>query len=688
MFCENCGNEIEKGSRFCPVCGHKVDEADAGFKGRKRTGNPARAVHKNIIYGVLGVFAVLLAVFGSIRLFGGGTRIGKTLSEKIFLTPADKLANMSPDEFADLLDEEDALYERNERYIVTSSTDSFMGYDCIYGYGEYDDDIGGVPSGMAWKAPSLYYMIAFDSNDDFKEGQKKIKKYLEKNQVKKTRPLKTKGYYYSGNTYLVECSDKETELFFDKMENMDEFELFGYGNSLVRNYTAEAKKEEDDRIDKSELKKQVNRMDYRMYKFVQVCYPEFDEELEKMFPRDKSYTNRICYIQVTSLPMTRDQYIAFAGTWGYDAISNKEIDLDKFDPDFDPDEFQGNYVALPWQDQSVDKNDEQIDYEDFVSYCQYFMQEHNYNLLSGEYVTDDLEKRFWYLKWFQWDIETGRFADFSEYNGSVETYLAAEENYNCNTLAPFESETEKAVYLAERNYNPETGKWFTSQKEKEDWLFMNYCYNISSGKVVGREVVDALAEYERFLNELKGNMRGVSISGRLVYLDDDDVPECILLDDIQAASRAPADSIMYLLSYQDGLRIEKTIEIAIMGYQCLSGSGLLCVGGDQGSYFDSQFKRTDVYGNYEIIKLTDSFETAGIAVWNRTYAMDDSFMNGNFEINGKQTSEEELNRYIESFGFDPSDFTYDLKSLYESYDNKNLASIIELYQDLESGEKN
>ncbi len=228
------------------------------------------------------------------------------------MASADQLAGMSPDDFMEMLDDEDTLYQKDRSYIYTSSTDSFMGYDCIYSYGEYDDDIGATPSGLAWKTNSFYYIIAFDSNDDFKEGQKKLKKYLERNLVKKSKPLKTKGAFLSGNTYLVECSDKGTDLIFDKLDTIDDLELFGEDNSLVRNYAAEA--EEDGQLDKRVLLKQIDSMDYKMYKFVQVSYPTFDEELEQRFPRDKSYTDHVCYIQVTSLPMTQEQYIAFAGT--------------------------------------------------------------------------------------------------------------------------------------------------------------------------------------------------------------------------------------------------------------------------------------------------------------------------------------------------------------------------------------
>ena len=28
MFCEKCGNKLDRGDRFCPVCGNPVDEAE------------------------------------------------------------------------------------------------------------------------------------------------------------------------------------------------------------------------------------------------------------------------------------------------------------------------------------------------------------------------------------------------------------------------------------------------------------------------------------------------------------------------------------------------------------------------------------------------------------------------------------------------------------------------------------
>ena len=54
---------------------------------------------------------------------------------------------------------------------------------------------------------------------------------------------------------------------------------------------------------------------------------------------------------------------------------------------------------------------------------------------------------------------------------------------------------------------------------------------------------------------------------------------------------------------------------------------------------------------------------------------------------GSSASEQEMLQYIQSFGFDPSSFTFDFKNLYISHEKKNKASIIELYQALERGGK-
>ncbi|MCI8837355.1 MAG: zinc ribbon domain-containing protein [Hungatella sp.] len=685
MFCEKCGNEIEKGGKFCSVCGQKVETAEGRFKGPKMTGKPAGVLSRKLILGFVLICAVVAAGIGCVKLFGQGKRMGNTLPEKLFLAPADQLANMSLDDLADMLDEEGALYEEDTYYIMTSSTDYFMGYDCIFGYGEYDNHIGAPPSGLAGKSFSFNCIVAFDSNDDFKEGQKELSNYLEKSLVKKGSPLKTKGKFFSGNTYLVECSDKGIDLFFDKFDSIDDLGFFGVDNSLVRNYAAEAG--EDGQLDKTVLKELIDSMDYEMYKFVQISYPTFDEELEGMFPRDKSYTNHVCYIQVTSLPMTQDQYIAFAGTWGYDAINGKKIDLSEFEPDLDPDQFQENSMRLPWHLLWVSEDDEFIDYEDFVLSCMYFMQEHDYNLLSGEYVKNHLEKKLWYLKWFGWNIDSDEPApDLSEYRGSVEIYMAIEDDFNCSTLVPFESETEKAVFLGERNYNVETGEWFTDPTVRDNWLLKNYGYDSFSGKFLDKEVVDGLAEYERFLNELKDNMSGVLIEGSMLYLNDDDMPECIFVDSLNAGSRAPGDSSVYILSYQNGRLIEKDMQIPIMSYQGISKSGLICVGGNQGSYFDHEARKQYSYGSYEIIELGDSFETVGVVSWDEEYDLDGNFLNGTFEVNGSPVSEEEMYRHVESFGFDTSSFDY-TESIYTSYDNNTLASITKLYQDLERGEK-
>ena len=39
MFCENCGNELNEGQKFCPKCGHKIELVEVEKKGLSDTTN-------------------------------------------------------------------------------------------------------------------------------------------------------------------------------------------------------------------------------------------------------------------------------------------------------------------------------------------------------------------------------------------------------------------------------------------------------------------------------------------------------------------------------------------------------------------------------------------------------------------------------------------------------------------------
>lgn len=39
MFCENCGNELNEGQKFCPKCGHKLEPVEVEKKELSDTTN-------------------------------------------------------------------------------------------------------------------------------------------------------------------------------------------------------------------------------------------------------------------------------------------------------------------------------------------------------------------------------------------------------------------------------------------------------------------------------------------------------------------------------------------------------------------------------------------------------------------------------------------------------------------------
>ncbi len=451
MFCIKCGKKIDDDSVFCPYCGQKVNDP-------VETKNLSSGVSKEPISGgmknkmpLVGIAVALVAVAAVVLCVikvAGGDKFGKTLPEKLFLMSAEDHASLTWEDVRDMLDEEGTLYQQIDESVQTSTTDSFMGYDCIYGYGEYSNNVGAAPSGVAWISTSPYFYVAFNTEEDFKDGQESIKKYLEKELEQNSVALKTDSLFLSGDTYLIECSDKGVDEFWDKLLTWEdgsvdiENDLFGDDNSLLRK--CKELIQSGEKLDEKAFREIADSMDYKMYKFVQVCYPQMEDGVREMFPRDKSYTDYMCVLQIVCVPMTEEQYIAFAGTWGYDAVSHKDIDLSKFETDIDLSVWEDDNIKLPWQDESIEM-------KDAAKRVLFFMQEYDYDLLSGEYLKDDMEKRKWYLDHFRWDIHTNTKVDLEEYRGAVEIYLAVTDDYNSATHKPFESELDKALYLAEVN---------------------------------------------------------------------------------------------------------------------------------------------------------------------------------------------------------------------------------------------
>lgn len=550
MFCAKCGKKIDNDSDFCLFCGQKINAKVDIKRISDRVSEKAKAPEgqksKMLLIGITAILvtvAVVVVVFFIVKVIDG-SRFGKTFSERLFLSSAEDYTTMTGEHFKEMLDDEEILYMQMDKGVMTSLTDPFMGYDCIYGYGEYDNDFGATPSGVAWISDSSYFYVAFDTEDDFKDGQESIKKYLEKELVKKSVALKTDGYFSSGNTYLVECSDEGVDEFWDKLPTMEdgsvviENNLFGDDNSLLRKCKRHI--QSGKKLDKKAFRKITDSMGYKMYKFVQVCYLQMEDGVRKMFPSDKSYTDYMCVLQVVCIPMTEEQYIAFAGIWGYDAIEHKDIVLSKIETDIDLSVWEDEYIRLPWQDAGKEM-------KDAAENVLYFMQEHDYDLLSGEYVKDDMEKRKWYLDHFRWDIRTNTEAELEEYRNSVEIYLAVTNNYNSAMHKPFESELDKALYLADKDYNMDTGGDFRGADEKRLYFMQKYCYDIAPQKKMGAAIAEAFFAYTDYIENTFKEDRIIGYN--LIYIDDDDVPECLVWVGGAWDDRA---EIVYVLSNKGG----------------------------------------------------------------------------------------------------------------------------------------
>lgn len=559
MFCARCGKEIDDDSTFCPFCGQNTEEPVESSGG----GEPKESVKmpgKKIMGGIAVIAVVLLVVFGISKVIGGISNRAKSLPEKLFAMSAEEYISLTREEFKGMLEEEGTLYEELDLNVRTLTTDDFMGCDCIYGYGAYDDDWGATPAYTAGLSDCAYFVLAFETEEDFKDGQKSVKKYLEKEIVKKSGILKTDGAFWSGDTYLVECSDKGVDEIWKKLSEKNDRENF-YSYWIYDNYTLAERTgiiDKDSQINEEALLKALEDMDYKMYKFVQVCYPQMDNDLRSYFPSDKSYTDYTCCIQVTCLPMTEEDYILFAGQWGYDAISGKEIDIDEFKESVDR-----NLVNAYFDENASDDSEVRRDLEKELYIRLYMMENHKFNMFSKAYIESEDEKKLWYIHNFDWDTDADASIDLSNYRNSSSIYCAVECNYNSDTSEYFESELDRALYLADKDYKADTGEYFESEVEKRFWFMKNYSYDIESGEEVDEQTADALIGYQVAYSEWLTTLDlKYHTYMTLADLNSDNIPELIVVDrknyrKVVSNARAQRDTDAYdfdvfIASYKAG----------------------------------------------------------------------------------------------------------------------------------------
>lgn len=65
MFCSNCGNEIEKGQKFCPKCGMKQSQEGNVTYSEKHQISNNKKVETNNGMVFLGVFLIIISTFGA-----------------------------------------------------------------------------------------------------------------------------------------------------------------------------------------------------------------------------------------------------------------------------------------------------------------------------------------------------------------------------------------------------------------------------------------------------------------------------------------------------------------------------------------------------------------------------------------------------------------------------------------------
>jgi len=90
MFCTKCGSEVKEGLKFCPSCGNQMGTANVSKEKTKKSNDGAKS--KKPVFLIIGVVAVLVIVFGIIKVLGsaGGNKVAKyTGSEFTDAIPSD-----------------------------------------------------------------------------------------------------------------------------------------------------------------------------------------------------------------------------------------------------------------------------------------------------------------------------------------------------------------------------------------------------------------------------------------------------------------------------------------------------------------------------------------------------------------------------------------------------------------------
>lgn len=633
MFCMNCGKKIDDEIKFCPYCGNAVgrervaveqvvnrDTSPALMTGPKNRG-------KIIIIGIAAIVIVLTAVFGCVKLMT--EEFGATPAEKLFLMSVEDTYNTSFRDVKDMLDEEEILYDVEGRdLLITETSDTFMGNDCLYYYIEdhddWDWDYGWDPE--AYKLHSTIYCVAYETEKDYENGCEKLDKILKETLIEDTEVFQFKSDPDIGTSsvYIVEDS-----------ENVDLF----------------------DDIIADRISDDAPSMTYHVYKVIQVCHTPWEDSVnfdEDDFSDDKSYaeyTSQIC----VSYMLMNPEYLWYSMIMDfcYDREDGQEIDVSEFRKSLD----DGFVDSLDIDDVTADYSlEERKQYENRLFSQIYMMEKYNYDVDRGMYCETDEEKRLWYIDNFQWDKDSGSEIDLSSYGNNVAIYCAVECNYDVDNAKYFDDNLDKAVYLSEQNFNPDTREPFVDEEEKRLYFMTNYYYDTVSGKAVDKEVVDALIAYDEFILSTPDIQESESIGYSLIYLNDDEIPECLVWT-CPYTFDSTIYGMIYVLSYNNG-----TVQMyASESYYLFHAMFSYTPGGNK-------FCIDTVLGlrsaeDWFMVELESDFSRLGSASQDN-----DGWGNYYFYLNDVEVPAEEMEAYIGSFDFNTTLYTAEADSLLAAYD--------------------
>ncbi len=642
MFCARCGKEIDNDSTFCPFCGQKTDEPveSGGGTPKPKTGFAKKSGRK-VIRGIAAVAVVVLMIFGISRLIGGIRNRGQSLPEKLFAMSWEEFSELSENDFKDMLDEAGTLYSVESaedsalkmKSIETKTTDSFMGGDCLYMY---------APESFL----AMLYEIRYETEEDFKAGREQIEEILEKSLLKNTVAFETTLGGLKMDWYPVGVSDKNLDVNLDSTAGL----LTSYGIDV-------------DELDDEELDKLGQCYIYKLVGVTFGSYGDMSGDTDEfVFPGDKSYTNNMSVITTMYVPMSEEMLVSWLATiGGHDVISGKKIDLDRFKDSVDE-----KLVAMYLDEKTTsDDLERRRELREELYIRLYMMEEHKLDTDKCIYLKTDDEKRLWYIRNFNWDTDTGAQVDLSDYRDSGSIYCAVECNYNSDTAEYFESELDRALYLADKDYKADTGESFENTEEKRLWFIQNYSYDISSEKVMDKEVVDALIAYQKYIDEDRLNpypeYGELEITRfYLAYINDDNIPECMVWDDENVYGTP------FIMSYMNG-------EMQVFRSNDVFGDNSLTLIPKSGLFaINSYSSGIETSGSgTEYIKLSDDFEVLA----NIEESMSWTNETVTYTLNGENVTEDIIDNVMKENGLPAYDeWTYSIdgynspQSLLAAYD--------------------